>query len=217
MADAKKRDDQPQAKLFPFILVWALGCFLASWLYILLLDELDYLAGLEGLGYLLILNLGLFIAISTVQFYVIRRYLYVELRGWVPLSLAGVIAGIVAMHLLSGIGLYLEQPVFALAFALAWGMPAVFQWFILRKRFVNHGLWLLAAAIMGPVYAFVFAHDDGILATLAQNLFPGANGVLLETAALAGDFVLPPIILGLILFVVVKLGGKSEAVEEDVY
>lgn len=198
MSDAKKRDGQPQPKLFPFIIAWALGCFLASWLYILLLYELDNLPGLDRAVYVLIVNLGLFTVTSTAQFFAIRRFLYVELRGWVPLAIVGVSAGIAALELLPRLIPFKpeQQPLARFAFVFMWILPAVFQWTSLRKRFVNHWLWLLAAVIMGPVFIFVYRQGDGIFRGLLTN----PEWLTLRTAALAADFVLPSIILGLVLY-----------------
>jgi hypothetical protein len=206
MSDAKKRDDQPQPKLFPFIIAWTLGCFIVGWLYLLALTHLVTVGIVYGIAIVLFVNLGLFACTSTVQFFVIRRYLFVELRAWMPLAIVGVSAGMAALELLPRLIPFKpeQQPLAQFAFVFMWILPAVFQWFLLRKRFVNHWLWLLAAVIMGPVFIFVYRQGDGIFRTLLTD----PDSMILRTAALAADFALPSIILGLVLYVVINQGDK---------
>ncbi|MDE2638238.1 MAG: hypothetical protein OXI30_17865 [Chloroflexota bacterium] len=214
MDDVKKRDNLPQPRLFPFITAWTLGCFLASWLHLLAMSHLITAGIVTGKNFVILVNVGLFASTSSAQFLAIRRFLGVDLRGWAPLAVAGVIIGILALELFPRlITNFLEQePVARFAFVLMWTMPAILQWSLLRKRFVNHGLWLLAAVIMGPVFAFVYRHGDGIF----RSLLADPSWITLRTAAHSADFVFPSIILGLVLYVVIiqnrkPLKGKRAA------
>ncbi len=221
MSDAKKREGQPRRRLFPFIIVWALGCFLASWLVIFLLAEVVIVDIPDAAVYLLVLNLGLFAAVATIQFFVIRRLLHVELRGWMPLSLAGVVVGVIAFKIFSELIPLTANPwyLYPLLFLLVWGMPSVFQWFLLRKRFANHGLWLLAAVVAAPVFSFIFIGGEGAgggLLTQVLALLPNSDSLLWTTAAYATGLTLPTVILGLILYVVVTGSGKADALENAV-
>ena len=201
MSDAKKREDRTQARLFPFIIAWMLGCFVASWLHLLAMSHLISAGIVTGKNFVILVNVGLFASTSTAQFYAIRRFLGVNLRGWAPMAVAGVIIGILALELFPRLitGFPEQEPVARFAFLLMWIMPAILQWSLLRKRFVNHGLWLLAAVIMGPVFAFVYRNGDGIF----RSLLADPSGKILRTAAHAADFVFPSIILGLVLYVVI--------------
>ena len=190
---------------FRLLSPWTLGCFLASWLYLLALTHLVTVGIVGGIAIVLFVNLGLFACTSIVQFFVIRRYLFVELRAWIPLAIAGVITAIVALQVIPILIPFSpeSQPLARHAHLLIWIMPAIFQWILLRKRFVSHWLWLLAAVVMGPVFAFVYQNNDGIVITLV----PDRDVTVLRTAALAhkvADFFLPAIILGLVLYVVIN-------------
>lgn len=206
MSDAKKRDNQPQARLLPFILAWTLGCFLASWLHLLAMSHLITYGIVTGKNLVILINAGLFASTSTAQFFAIRRYLGVDLRGWAPMAVAGVIIGILALELLPRpITDFPEQePVARFAFILMWIMPAILQWSLLRKRFVNHGLWLLAAVIMGPVFAFVYRNGDGIF----RSLLADSSGIILRTVAHSADFVFPSMILGSVIYVIISQERK---------
>ncbi len=206
MDSVKKRDDRPKPRLSPFILAWALGCFCASWLYILAMSHVISTGIVTGRTYVILFNMGLFASISTAQFFVIRRFLRVEFRAWAPLAVVGVLAGIVILELLPGlIPRFPERaPAAQFGFVLMWIMPTIFQWSVLRQRFVYHGLWLLAAVVMGPIFAFVYGHNDGIV----KALFPDNHWIFVRTAVLAADFVLPSIVLGMVLYVVISQGGK---------
>ena len=220
MSDVKKRDDRPRPKLFPFIIAWTLGCFLASWPVMLLVAKLAIADNNDWPVFFLLLGLGLFATTATVQFYVILRFLKVELLSWIPLSLAGVVIGIFAVRLLSLSTTLPLSPrlLYAGFFFLLWGMPAVFQWMLLRKLFLYHGLWLLAAVVTGPVYSFLLTGDDGpggVLWTQVLSLLPYPDSILWSTAGLAALFTIPTVILGLILYVVVTQGGKEDALDQS--
>ena len=214
MDNGKKRDDRPQPRLFPFIIAWTLGCIVASWIHLLAMSHLITAGIVTGRNFVILVNVGLFASTATAQFFAIRRFLGVDLRGWAPLAVAGVIIGILALELLPRLitDFAEQEPVARFAFVLMWIMPAILQWSLLRKRFVNHGLWLLAAVIMGPVFAFVYRHGDGIF----RSLLADPSWIILRTAAHAADFVFPSIILGLVLYVVIiqnrkPLKGKRAA------
>lgn len=220
MSDAKKHDDQFRPRIFPFIIVWTLGCFLASWLVIFLAEVVNA-DSLDAAAYLLVLNLGLFAAVSTIQFFVIRSLLRVELRGWMPLSLAGVVVGVIAFKIFLEFIPLTASPwyLYPLLYLLVWGMPYVFQWFLLRKRFANHGLWLLAAVVSGPVFSFIFIGSGGAgggLLTQALALLPDPDSILSTTAAYAAGLTFQTVILGLILYVVVTGRCKADAFDNAV-
>ena len=141
MSDAKKRDEQPRPKLVPFIMAWSLGCFLASWPVMLLVAKLEIADNSDWPAFFLLIGLGLFATTATVQFFVILRFLKVELLSWIPLSLAGVVIGIFAVALLPASTTIAFSPrhMYAAVFFLLWGMPAVLQWMLLRKLFLYHG------------------------------------------------------------------------------
>ena len=138
-----------------------------------------------------------------------------------PLSLAGVVVGVIAFKIFSELIPLTVSPwyLYPLLFLLVWGMPYVFQWFLLRKRFANHGLWLLAAIVSGPVFSFIFTGGGGAgggLLTQALALLPNPDSILWTTAARAAGLTLPTVILGLILYVVVTRGGKADALDNAV-
>jgi len=206
MSDATKRNEQPQARLLPFIIAWTLACLLASWLHLLAMSHLITAGIVTGKNFVILVNVGLFASTSAAQFFVIRRFLGVDLRGWAPMAVAGVIIGILALELLPRLitDFPNQEPVARFAFILMWIMPAILQWSLLRKRFANHGLWLLAAVIMGPIFAFIYRNGDGIF----RSLLADPSWIILRTVAHAADFVFPSIILGLVLYVVISQDRK---------
>lgn len=208
MSDAKKRDDQPQPRLFPFIIAWTLGCFLASWLA----SSTEFARSLMGF------SLVFFVTLSTLQYFVIYRFLHLEIRAWIPLSVAGAIAGSLTIeaNLLNVAIDPIPSLAPAVGYLLAFGLPPVFVWTALRKRFIYHSLWLLAAVVMGPfgMIALYVEGRGGIFVRVLDNFGPiGRDQFYLLSIAYAADFALPSIILGLILYVVVKRGGKADTVD----
>ena len=204
MSDAKKRENQPQTRLFPFIIAWATVCFLASVLNLIVIYVLPYNTAT-------ISNLAYMAALSTSQFFVMRRYFNLELQSWIALAIAGAVALIFVRYAFDYISLeFLPRQIqFAVSASTLWGVPAFCQWFALRKRFSNHLLWLLATIVTGPLGAF-FA------TTIMDSpgITYGLNPPWLSFGVLAAGFAVPSIVQGLILYVVVKGGGKADALNQ---
>ena len=204
MDDAKKRDDRPQPRLFPFIIAWATVCFLASVLILIIIYILPYNTAT-------ISNLAYMAALSAMQFYVMRRCLNLELHSWIALAIAGAVALIFVRYAFDPISLeFLPRQIqFAASLSALWGVPAICQWIALRKRFSNHLLWLLAAIVTGPLglfFATAIMDSPGITYDL--------NSPSLSIGVLAAGFAAPSIVQGLILYVVVKGGGKADALDQ---
>lgn len=210
MTSAKKRDAQPQPRLFPFIIIWTIACFLAACVLVLLSDL--------GPGFE-ISNSIYFAILSTLQFFVIYRFLHVELQNWIPLAVAGAIAGALVSHAFPTDFSRDLSPQFeyTLSFLFLWGVPPLFQWAALRKRFRYHVLWLLAAVVNGPLGAFFVFGDSGFGGFFIQMLGDTCclrySNVLIGSA-IAASLALPTLVQGLILFVVVKQGDKSVSVDQ---
>lgn len=211
MDGARKRDEQPQAKLFPFIIAWTLACFLASWVF----SSSEIRMSLLGS------NLLYFATLSTLQYFVIYRFLHLEVRGWIPLSLAGAIAGSFIIEAIPLDTTFDLIPNFypAVGYLLAFGLPPIFVWLALRRRFLYHNLWLMAAIVMGPV-GMIALHIEGrggIFVRILDIFGPiSLDSFYLLSFAYVVDFALPSIVLGLILYVVVRRGGKADALNHAV-
>ncbi len=211
MSKARKREHQPNPKLFPFILAWTLGCLLASWV----ISFSEIRMGLLGF------NLLYFAILSALQYLVIYRFLHLEIRGWIPLSLAGAIAGSFIIEAIPLDASFDVIPNFiaAVAYLLAFGTPPIFVWLALRRRFLYHRLWLMAAIVMGP-FGMIALHIEGcggIFVRILDIFGPiSRDSLYLLSTAYVADFALPSIVLGLILYVVVKRGGKTDALNHAV-
>lgn len=214
MTSARKRDEQPQPRLFPFIIVWTLACSLASGFVLIMFNALGLLGSLNIAIWFLLLVFGFFPAVAAVQFFVIRQFLRVELRGWIPLSLVGAFVGALgAMFFFAGATTAWSERLFlGIFFLLLWGTPAAFQWFLLRQRFVNHALWLLAAVVTGPVFGFIVTSDEA--GNILFALLPNVGPLLYVPTVIAAGLALPFMVQGLALFVVVKLSGNPNSVDQ---
>lgn len=211
MGDVKKRDDRPKPKLFPFIIAWTLACLLASWV----INSSEIRMSLLGF------NLLYFATLSTLQYFVIYRFLHLEIRGWIPLSLAGAIAASFAIEAIPLNITFdlIPNSVPAIGYLLAFGLPPIFVWVALRRRFLYHKLWLLAAMVMGP-FGMIALHIEGRGGIFVRilDIFGSISldSLYLLSIAYVVDFALPSIVLGLILYVVVTRGGKSDALNHTV-
>lgn len=207
--DARITGNLPRPRLFRFTVAWFIAWFLASWFS-------DLLLGVDqGYGFQPQVLLY-FTLLSVFQFFVIRRFLLVELHVWIPLTIAGAVTGLLCYHMMADNGMLFSpsQLDFIIFYLTLWSTPPLFQWLALRSRFRFHALWLLAALIIAPLSWYLYSVDNlGVfmqalpaLASLVRSsvLFDLLAG-LLGTA----DSAIPALILGLVLFVVVSQGGKS--------
>ncbi len=206
-----KQQHQPQSRLLPFIIAWAFACLVASSLsYFLVFRMLS--------GTLEAYNLALFSLLATLQYFVIYRFLHVEIRRWIPLSVAGTVTGLIFLRAFpfgSTID-FIPNISAAIVYLLIWGMPAIFQWTALRKRFRYHALWLLAAVVIGPLGGLVILPESPGIFKQALSVFcchTGSNELFLQSIAFVADFAIPSIVLGLIFYYVVTKGGESDPVD----
>lgn len=83
--------------------------------------------------------------------------------------------------------------------------PLIFQWLALRKRFRNHGLWLLAAAISAPL-DFIIVEEGAIFVPSLRALAHVTGFNLIRDAQPLGsivailDWTIPTVIMGLVLY-----------------
>ena len=221
MSDVKKRDDRPRPKLFAFIIAWTLGCFLASWPVMLLAAKLKIADNNDWPAFYLLFGLGLFATTATVQFLVILRFLKGELWGWMPLSLAGVVVGIIAAKLLPAPSTLPLSPQLLHAgfFFLLWGCRLFCSGCCCGNSSVimGYGCWRQLLRDQSIVFCIRRRWSGGALWTLVQSLLPYPDSILWSTAGLAALFTVPTVILGLTLYVVVTQGGKSNALVRSAY
>lgn len=193
------------------MIVWVLVCLFASWQTLLIVKTFY--------GTVEVFSLLYFSLLSIMQYLVIYQFLQVDIRLWVPLSVAGALAGPVLNRALSFGSAIDPFPylVPAVGYLMIWGLPALFHWVPLRARFRYHGLWLLAAVVMGPLGAFFVGMDAraGIFAQAVATFsrLTSSNSIFLQFNAVAADFAMPSIILGLVLYAVVSQGGKATPME----
>lgn len=174
--------------------------------------------------------------IAGLQFLWLRRSWGITLRLWLPLALLGVIVGEAIFELFAA---NVEHPfppklwsnspnrmpepehimqlkytlynVFR--FFLLWSTPLIFQWLTLRKRFRQHGLWLLAAVVHAPLSFFIAEHG-GIAIHALKFCDKFTEISLIRDAQPLGslfslfDMALPTAIMGFALF---ELFAKNSA------
>ena len=209
MTQENKQQDQRQPKLFRFILAWFLAWLAAGWLSVLLLSRANSFH-LES--YLL----AYFALLGALEFVAIRRFLHVALRRWIFLTIAGSVTGIVSYHIIPAL-FYNNIPFFLIlpiTYLLLYSTPLIFQWMALRKRYRYHALYLLAALTIAPLGAYLMdTRNDGVFknALRSLGLLTDSSASVLQTIANTADAAIPAVVLGLVLFVVVKQGGKTDA------
>ena len=176
--------------------------------------------------------------VASLQFLWLRRSLGITLWSWLPLALLGVIVGEIVFEFFAANVEYPFPPklyssgrmpepeqVMQLKFTLyttfrfflLWSTPLIFQWLALRKRFVGHGLWLVAAVVSAPLN-FVMGEYGGIFVwalrllgnaigiSLIRDAQPlGSIAALLDTAA-------PTMMMGLTIY---WLLTQSEKMQTD--
>jgi len=157
----------------------------------------------------------------------LRRSWGISLRMWLPLALLGFIAGEFAFQIFDANVIYPFPPklysgsrtmpepqhIMQLKYTLyqtvrwflLWSTPLIFQWLALRKRFRQHGLWLLAAFVSAPLN-FVMSEYGGIFVG-ALRMIGNATGIsLIRDAQPLGsiaawlDTATPTMIMGLALY-----------------
>ena len=205
----------PRPRLFRFIVAWFSAWFLASWFS-------DVLLGVDqGYGFQPQVLLY-FTLLSVFQFIVIRRFLLVELRVWIPLTIAGAVTGLIVFHMMIDAGMFFSSSrlEFIIFYLTLWSTPPLFQWLALRSRFRFHALWLLAALIIAPLSWHLYNGDNlGVfmqaLPALASLVRSSQVFDLLAGALETADSAIPALILGLVLFAVVTQGGKSALSDLD--
>ncbi len=207
--DARITGNPPRPRLFRFIVAWFIAWFLASWLSDLLLSSN------QGYGFQPRVLLY-FTLLSVFQLFVVRRFLLVELRLWIPLTIIGAITGLIGYHMMydSGMLFFPSQLAFIIFYLTLWSTPPFFQWLALRSRFPYHALWLLAALIIAPLSHYLYNGDN--LGVFMQALPALTNLVhspevydLLTGALQTADSAIPALILGLVLYVVISQDGNS--------
>ena len=209
MTQEIKQQDQRQPKLFRFILAWFLAWLAAGWLSVLLLSRANSFH-LES--YLL----AYFALLGTLEFVAIRLFLHVALRRWIFLTIAGSVTGIISFHIMQPLSNY-NFPLFLnilFTSLLLNSTPPIFQWMALRKRYRYHALYLLAALAIAPLGAYLMdTRNDGVFknALRSLGLLTDSSATVLQTIANTADAAIPAVVLGLVLFVVVKQGSKADA------
>lgn len=198
----------PRPKLFRFVIAWLVVWALASRLPDILLQPDDVL-------YSEIHTLLYFTALGALQFFVIRRFLHVELRAWAPLTFAGAIAGVIGFKAFVSSSAFIVGGQFAIvtAFLLLWSTPPIFQWFTLRKRFRNHLIWLLAAVVIAPLSYFLGAgQNSGIFKPALGPLheLTGIASPVLQFLASWADGAIPAAVLSLALYAIVTQGSQAD-------
>jgi hypothetical protein len=172
--------------------------------------------------------------IASLQFLWLRRSWGISLRLWLPLPLLGVIVGEMVFEIFAANVEYpfppklwsnspnrMPQPEHimqlkytlytAFRFFLLWSTPLIFQWLALRKRFRQHGLWLLAAFVSAPLN-FVLSEYGGIFVGALQLLGNAIGISLIRDAQPLGsiaallDTTTPTMIMGLALYWILTQG-----------
>lgn len=229
------QDRNNRPGLFSFVTGWATTHVAATCAILIIVDvwmststEFDISPGVESLIFA-----GIF---ASLQFLWLRQSWRITLWGWLPFALLGVVVGETVFEIFAANVEYpfppklwshspnrMPQPEHimqlkytlynAFRFFLVWSIPLVFQWLTLRKRFRQHGLWLLAAVAHAPL-TFVITENGGILVqalklfdqltalSLIRDAQPlGSIAYLLDTAT-------PTMVMGLALYWLLTLGEK---------
>ena len=228
----QKRKHDSRHNLCPFIVGWAAiylaAIFLLSSVSGVLTGNYDFFGQAHWVVFYTVL--------SALQLLWIRHNLRISLRHWLPLALLGVIVGELAFQIFDANVAYpfppklwsnspnrMPQPEHIMQlkytvynvfrFFLLWSTPLIFQWIALRKRFRQHGLWLLAALAHAPL-TFVITENGGILVQ-ALKLFDKLTELsLIRDAQPLGsiafllDMATPTMIMGLALYWLLTQGEK---------
>ena len=200
-------ENPPRPKLFRFIIAWLAVWALASRLPDILLQPDDVL-------YSEIHTLLYFTAFGALQYFVIRRFLHVELRAWAPLTIAGAIAGVIGFKAFISSSAFLVGGQFAIvtAFLLLYSSPPIFQWIALRNRFRYHSLWLLPAVVIAPLSYFLgTGQNPGIFVPALGPLheLTGIASPVLQYVANWADGAIPAAVLSLALYAIVTQGSQA--------
>lgn len=200
-------ENPPHPKLFRFVIAWLAVWVLASKLPVILLQPAD-------VSFSEIHTLFYFTALGTLQYFVIRRFLRVDLRAWAPLAIAGAIAGVIGFRAFISSSAFLAGGQFAMvaAFLLLWSTPPIFQWLALRNRFRNHTLWLLAAVVIAPLSYFLSAGQNPGIFQPALGLLHELTGIaspVLQIAANWADSAIPAVVLSLALYAIATQGNQA--------
>lgn len=200
-------ENPTRPKLFRFVIAWLVVWSLASQLPAILPKPADPpFSEIHTLLY--------FTALGALQFFVIRRFLHVELRAWAPLTFAGAIVGIIGFKAFISSSAFLVGGQFAIvtAFLLLYSSPPIFQWIALRKRFRNHLIWLLAAVVIAPLSYFLGTGQNPGIFVPALGLLHDLTGIaspVLQCIASWADGAIPAAVLSLALYAIVTQGNQA--------
>ncbi len=229
-----KRKTHPRPNLIKFMVGWVFIWWLALLTTFALDDSVSsfYLSLDYALEFFL-QKAFFFTLLSTLQLLWVRRQFGIQLQHWVPLSLLGALAGTVAFLLLDLYVLGPNLPTYnywdplselvpimrlkyiADYFAhgiLLWSLPVMFQWAALRKHYLRHALWLLAAIAHNPftvgnlILFIQLPHAAKVHRQLGISWGPEA-----PDSALLLDFAIPSLITGLVLYWILTRRQNSDS------
>ena len=162
----------------------------------------------------------------------------IRIRDWMLLTVAGYIVGNIAHQiLLSGIpqptpiAEFMVDPIAIghLKYALYWtasyflryGIPLLFQWFIIRKYWARNHLWVMGAVLL-PLVAYTVFDGSGMLALIATTvvdwLVPHTSDAVTHLASVIGhlaDFLILFMLMPYTLVLMIQQGSYRKRVNRD--
>lgn len=171
----KKKSDKYSLKIWQFLVIWSgshIVTLLSMWW---ILDSIGRFNPLDATNAIL-MGLGMGVPISIVQYLLIKKLLYTDLKFWIPMSTSGWLASGIVLYLTST-QVPMELSYQILLFFL---IPAFAQTIILKRYIQNPWLWLLANAVGGIVLALPITTSRSLEAAVLTS------GGILQTLVTGG-------------------------------
>jgi len=139
-------------KTTSFISIWLSAHVLGWWGIFWLFENINALANLPDLATAVLIGFVPGIVISLMQKYLLRYAFQTKLGGWLRVSLLGWILGGLAMF---GVTTFITGPFVGVAMFTMnlFVLPAVAQYFILRRHVNAAWLWVLAGLVSALAFA----------------------------------------------------------------
>lgn len=162
MSPLKKKKDLPAVRLNPvtFVGLWALTCAI-GWAALFIFWQQTSYAGLTDLMRSLVIAVMPVVISAFLQSILLRWALNPPVRHWLPVSLAGAIAGGLVFYGFQDMSLsYPDNVSMAIMLAMLMTPVALAQSLLLLKRTRSAPVWVLAGLVSAAAFALPVPDDD---------------------------------------------------------
>ncbi len=212
-----------------WVLIW-IGCvFLAS---LITSTGAPVFTFVDYVAWSMIGNGTGFGLLAFLQVRLVKRYLAVDLRHWLPLAVIGFCVGQIALRMFQANVDRVFPPILpgsnspelptnvawlryilysSATTLLAWYSPLLFQWLALRRRFKRHAVWLLAILFCAPLgFLLPAQYYDGFFEN-AFELLTGVSSHPLEWIVIVLDWLTPPTLMGMVFLYLLDAPKSAQA------